>query len=291
MEYSIELPMAAADDVLSQLSHYFYGNSMAVEVPTDFVEEDIPPRPSDWAILRGYLPTSDHLETAVSAIEQALWHLKQLGVSISHTVREISEHQWLQAWRDSFKPIMLGKLAIVPAWHAGPIPASTVIKIEPGMAFGTGLHPTTQLALLLLQEVALEGMRCLDLGTGTGILAIASALLGASYVLALDVDPLAIAAARDNILRNGVDGKVTAMVGTLPTTSTFDILIANMWSTYLVENAAMLRDALRDNGMAVLSGATVTRIDEVLIALAAANFRPVRWEQKDEWTAVVARAQ
>ncbi len=290
-EFSVYLPIEAVDDVSSQLSGSFYGGSMALELPADLSEESGSRSPAGTAVLRGYICPGAGAEDQMEAVERALWHLQQTGVPITYSVRSIAPEEWLTGWRSFFRPVRVGRVCVVPGWESSEdVEAPIKIAIEPGMAFGTGLHPTTQLCLLLLQEVPVAGARCLDLGTGTGILAIAVARLGASRVLALDIDPVAVDAARENVAHNGTEALVEVREGTLPVAEAFDLALANLSSSYFIESAHLLRGALRDGGIVIASGVVEERLDVVLVALAAAGFQPNRVERRNGWVAVLARA-
>lgn len=290
-EFRINLPVEAVDDVSAQLSGNFYGGSLALELPVNLAEESATVSPAGTAILKGYICPGTAAEDHVEAVERALWHLRQTGVPITYSVRSIAPEEWLTAWRSFFRPVCIERICVVPGWESSEDTGAPIkIAIEPGMAFGTGLHPTTQLCLLLLQQVPIAGTCCLDLGTGTGILAIAAARLGASRVLALDIDPVAVDAARQNVARNGVEGRVEVREGTLPVAEAFDLAAVNLSSSYFIESSHLLKGALRDGGLAIASGVAEERLDEVLVALAAAGFRPDRLERKDGWVAILARA-
>jgi ribosomal protein L11 methyltransferase len=290
-EIAIHLPIDAVDDVSAQLAEAFYGNSLALELPAEVTEQGDSASVAGTAILRGYIAAGGRSAGHLAAVERTLWHLRQTGVPIDHSVRPLTSDEWLTSWKSFYKPVRIGRICIVPAWESATHEPHKTLVIEPGMAFGTGLHPTTQLCLRLLQEVPLEGTYCLDLGTGSGILAIAAALLGASRVLALDLDPMAVDAALGNVARNNVADRVTVAKGTLPVPEAFDVVAANISSGYFLENAHLLRQALKTDGLTIASGMTEERVDEVLIALAAAGLRPIRLEQQNDWVAILARSQ
>src|SRR5436305_5708489 len=161
---------------------------------------------SDEVTVSAYLPVDAGLEDKRAQLEEGLWHLGQLLPLPTPAYRPVAETDWSESWKANFKPLRVGRrLMIVPAWLNPPLaPDDLVIRLDPGMAFGTGTHPTTQLCLEAIERHARPGAAMIDLGTGSGILAIAAARLGPSQVLALDVDPEAVRVAGENVLANGV---------------------------------------------------------------------------------------
>ena len=154
---------------------------------------------------------------ALGRIEEALWHLGQLYPIGSPEVRWLEEHEWADAWKSGYKTLRIGRRIVVkPSWlEHQPGPDELLIELDPGMAFGTGLHPSTQLAVLGTEKMMRTGDRVLDVGTGSGILAILAARLGASQVVGLDIEPLAVDVARQNIERNGVRNLVEVRLASL----------------------------------------------------------------------------
>jgi ribosomal protein L11 methyltransferase len=157
------------------------------------------------------------------------------------------------------------------------------------MAFGTGLHPTTRLCLRLLEREPLDGRRLLDLGCGSGILAIAAAKLGAASVLALDTDPVAVEVAAENVARNGVAAQVQALAGSLPDDAPppFDLIVANIIADVLIDLAPALAAALAPGGRLITSGIIESREDEVALALAAAGLHLHSRLREGEWVALL----
>jgi ribosomal protein L11 methyltransferase len=197
---------------------------------------------------------------------------------------EVAERDWLAVWREGLDAVTVGALTITPPWIDAGLGA---IVIEPGQAFGTGHHETTTGCLAALQELDLDGRAVLDVGTGSGILAIAAARLGAGRVVAIDVDPLAVGAARGNAARNGAAVEVSeGSVEVAP--GRFDVLVANLDTTTLSGLAGGLAQRLAPGGTLVASGVSIERQDEALAALDAAGLaalvRPGR-----EWVVLVAR--
>lgn len=198
-----------------------WGHGVAIEEPLEADQEpEEGPRmdPRAPVMVKTYLPDEGASGVARQRIEEAVWHLGLLRHVEPVQVRRIAEDDWAHAWKRYFHVHRPGqRVVIVPSWRRYRAAESdVVVRLDPGMAFGTGLHPTTQLCLREMERCLAPGMRVLDLGTGSGILAVAAARLGASHVLALDVDATAVGVARENVRRNRVARKVTVALGTLP---------------------------------------------------------------------------
>ncbi len=226
-------------------------------------------------------------------IEEALWHLRQLYSLPEPRVRVLAEEDWANAWKALYHPFRVGEhLVIAPSWEpAGPGPGDTLILLDPGMAFGTGLHPSTRLCLTLLEAHLRSGDSVLDLGTGSGILAIAAAKLGAAFVLARDIDPVAVEAARENVARNGVDRVVRVEEGSLPEAgeqakSGFDLVLVNILAEVIVRLLGEgLADLVKPRGKLILSGIIAPKADDVEAALSARQFTVVERRAEGDWVA------
>jgi len=169
--------------------------------------------------ITAHLPEDDAAPAAVEATERALWHLQAFGLRPVGRlrVRSVDESDWAEAWKRDYVPQRIGRVVIVPSWLEEPIaPDEVALRLDPGMAFGTGLHPTTRGCLMLLQGVLPMPARCLDVGSGSGILALAALRLGAQRADCLDTDPVAVEATLANAAANGLGERVAALVGTLP---------------------------------------------------------------------------
>ena len=178
---------------------------------------------------------------------------------------DVAEQDWVRVTQSQFQPVCIGQqLWIVPSWHEAPADASWVIQLDPGLAFGTGTHPTTQLCLeWLLRHAPLNGLDVLDYGCGSGILAIGAARLGAAAVDAVDIDPAAVDAARDNATRNGVALRTCCHVDELPQRR-FDVVLANILASPLRLLAPMLAARCKPGGQLVLSGILERQAEELI---------------------------
>jgi len=241
-----------------------------------------------------YLPCENGQAVGQQEIEQALWHLSQLYPIPAPRFRRLSEEDWAHAWKKHYHVLRIGRRIVVkPSWQTyTPRPDDIVIELDPGMAFGTGLHPSTRLCLIALEKHLRPGMRVLDVGTGSGILAIAAARLGASSVLALDIDPLAVKVARANVATNQVERLVSVEPGSWPIAEphrTFDLLLVNILAETIVEllHKGLLR-CLGEAGLLVASGIINSQEARVVEALGAQGVDLVERLQEEDWVALVA---
>lgn len=253
--------------------------------------------------VRTYLPVDDAERRR--KIEEGLWFLSRLYPVPEPVVRELAEEDWANAWRRHYRPTRVGRrLLIVPSWQADEHhdddrdpagePLLPVI-LDPGMAFGTGLHPSTRLCMAALERVVQPGDDVLDVGCGSGVLSITAARLGAVAILATDIDPIAIAATVENAERNGVEAQIAARLGSLPLAEEkpagWQVIVANILADVivhlLVEGMARL---LAPAGYLVVSGIIEPRAAEVEAALAAAGLRVHERLSEGDWVALVAAA-
>ena len=230
-------------------------------------------------------------DAAVADTERALWHLQAFGLrDIGELrVRPVNDADWADAWTAHYVPQRVGRVVIVPSWSSEPIaPDEAAITLDPGMAFGTGLHPTTRGCLLLLQELTSMPERVLDIGCGSGILALAALRLGAGAAVGLDTDPLAVQATLANAERNGLHGRVTATVGTLPEqpSERYPLVLANLVAAVLVDLAPRLAAHLAPGCALLASGIIAPRADEVLAAMGDAGLQARRRLDDGEWVSL-----
>lgn len=244
-----------------------------------------------------YLPGDEDTPTARQRIEEVLYYLGRLYPIPAPEFRKLNDDDWATAWKAHYVPFRVGqRLWIQPSW----VDASTaevgelVLTLDPGMAFGTGLHPTTQMCLQAIEELMQPGMRVLDVGTGSGILAIAAALLGGEEsggaFVAVDTDRLAVVAARENAARNGV--QLDVRQGSLDSISPggWDLVIVNILApviTGMLQNGLM--DYVAETGYLLLSGIIDEQLPLVEGALAAAGGRIVERRLIRDWVGLVAQ--
>ena len=213
--------------------------------------------------------------------------------SLRLETRSVNDKAWSDVWKKYFKPFYAGShLVVKPTWEPfDPKPDDLVIEIDPGMAFGSGTHETTGMCLALLEEIISGDEEIIDVGTGSGILAIGAALLGAGHVLAIDIDPDAVKVAKENVQKNHVENKVSVQQGNLldRVSDVCDICVANIISDVIISFAAPLMAHIRPGGLFLCSGIVSQRSDEVETALRSAGYEILRKETRGEWTAFLSR--
>ena len=206
-------------------------------------------------------------------------------------VREAAPREvWTENWRSHFAPVEIGRrLAIVPPWDSAARPGRTTLVINPGGAFGTGRHETTWLCLELVEELVRPGMHVADVGAGSGILGIAAAMLGARSVLAVDFDPAAIDATRENAATNGVADRIVAVEAALPPLgdARYDLVVANIYSDTLLAISERLTEIMAPRAKLVLSGIEAARSSELDAAFARRGLRLEEKRVRGDWAALV----
>lgn len=238
----------------------------------------------------GYLPVDDRLEQRLDDLQASLRGLSGFGIvgaGTELTLRYVEEDDWANAWKAYFKPLRVGRnLVVTPPWETPELGLDDVpIVVDPGMAFGTGSHPTTQLCLIALEDLVRPGMRVADVGTGSGILAIAAAKLGASYVIGTDIDPLAAQIARVNAGINGVDIHAQEE---LPS-GAYDIVVANILADVIIGLKEELASLTAPDGLLIASGIIDVREEDVRVAIESVGFTLVKVQQQAEWVALILR--
>lgn len=292
IELSVEAHPEAVDAIAEVFREHNTGG-VAIEQPVrGDLEGRVEPEFVGLPVVKAYLPATTEAPERERRIEEALWHLQAFDLSPVGPVRrrEIDEEDWANAWKEHFHPLKIGRVVIKPSWREWrPAPDELVIELDPGMAFGTGLHPTTRLTLEALQDRIRPGMRVLDLGTGSGILAIAAALLGAT-VTALDTSEVAVEVARQNVAANHVEERVCVARGTIDAASMrYDLILANIIAGVLVELSSILAGALEPGAELLGSGIIEERADSVRQAYEAAGLMLEHEKREGDWWLIVAR--
>lgn len=267
----------AVSEILTRVGH----QGIAVDLPIDA-------RGGTDHTVKAYLLQDGEIVAKVNDVRDALGHLQAFGLGPigELEVREIKDEDWLESWKAQFTPLRIGRFLVRPSWSDAPVPDDAIeIVLDPGMAFGTGLHPTTQQCLEALSTLALEAKGVLDVGTGSGILAIAAAKRGASPVVGVDMDDLAIDAARENADRNRVAIPIgIGSAGDVP--GRFDVVIANIVAPVLQRIAPDLAARLAPHGTLIVAGISLPNEDATREAFARARLRVLDRNLRDDWVAL-----
>ncbi len=306
-EVTIRLPAESTEAVAALLQEWPEVNGVAIEG----VNEAGPPHPEwgewfDEALLntqhqsvKAYVPETASREGILSRAQAILETVREAGLSVPSdtavALSTVDEVDWENAWKAHYQPISIGEsLAIVPTWRRedGLFADRRIIYLEPGMAFGTGTHPTTQLCMEALERFVNPGDLVLDIGCGTGVLAMTAALLGAMKVVGIDIDPVAVSSATLNVELNGLSSSVSVEQGNLLSgwteDETFDVAIANILRDAVVSLAPAAYSQLKPGGLFISSGYVESQCEEVEAALAKAGFEEPSKLVKEDWVVLVA---
>ncbi|MCP4543307.1 MAG: 50S ribosomal protein L11 methyltransferase [Chloroflexi bacterium] len=284
LEVSVTTGNEAAEAVAEVLSHYAR-RGVVIEAG-----------PEGWnvgpIVVRAYLPVDDQLPVNKHSVEKALGHLDQISPVSVPTFRSVAEEDWAKAWKERLTVMHIGQhIVIRPSWlDYVPVPDDVIIQLDPGMAFGTGLHPTTQMCLIELEELVRPEIKVLDMGTGSGILAIAAAKMGAGHVMALDNDPVAVKIARGNMITNDVQDGVSVSCGSLAEVSeSYDLVVVNILANVIVE---MLQKGLsarvRPGGKMIAAGIIDDQGHKVIKVMEQQGLTCVGKQQQEDWVCLIA---
>ena len=290
LEVSVLADREAVEAVSAVFAEYAYAGGVAIE-------EDITPSVDGEGFaynldrpvrVKAYVAVDDQSGERVEQLRRALDHLSFIRPIQPLTLRHVAEEDWANAWKEHYHVLHIGRrVVIVPSWREyAPNPGEVTIRLDPGMAFGTGLHPTTRGCLEVLENIISPGMSVLDVGTGSGILAIAAAQMGARPVLAVEIDPVAVSAARANMVMNHLESVIEVRQGSVPLThetAQFDVVVANIIARVIADLSRPLAASLRPGGMLIASGIIYERLDMVVDALAQAGLSLERCDADGDW--------
>ena len=304
LELSVSADIAAVEAV-SALFHQHGEGGVAVEQPfiSDREGERYGIDASRPARVLTYLPDTPDGLSRKTKLEEGLWHLSAFDLAPigELQVRRVHEDDWANAWKEHYHPIRIGRLLVKPSWRSVDAEDGTVVvEIDPGMAFGTGIHQTTRMCLAALERLVQPGMIVVDQGTGSGILAVAAARLGAREVWARDITEVATGATLENARRNGVAGQIRVQLidphgsadqQVFPSSGqpAADMVVANIIARVIIELAPAFAAASRPDALLIASGIIRERADEVAGAVESVGYRIDERLSEDEWVTLVAR--
>lgn len=311
LEVSLTVNGELAESVADVFAR-FAPNGVMTEQGVKFLNEEDEGTAAGPIAVRAYLEVNDQLEETRKKLEESLFYLGMITPVPTPVYKQIADQNWMEAWKQHYKPILIGqRLLILPAWLESPEPKRIPIKIDPGMAFGTGMHPTTQLCLELMEvhfdQSQLHASRersrrnatrntqhVIDVGCGSGILSIAALKLGAKTVLGVDIDIESVKNSRENADTNGVgeelilgQGSVTEVLsGNFPFKSA-PLVVANILAPIIIRLFdAGLADLVESNGEIILSGILAHQAENVIEAAQAKGLKRSDQRQIGDWVAL-----
>ncbi|RXI99392.1 50S ribosomal protein L11 methyltransferase [Anaerobacillus alkaliphilus] len=306
-ELSIHTTQEAVEPICNLL-HEAGASGVVIEDPADLVKEredhfgeiyQLSPTdyPEEGVIIKVYLQVNSFLGETVDGIKDAINGLLTYGIDIGHNtvkISEVNEEEWATAWKKYYKPVKISKyITITPTWEEY-VPENNdecIIELDPGMAFGTGTHPTTVLCIQAIEKKIQASDHVIDVGTGTGVLSIAAAKLGAEKVLALDLDEVAVQSATINVKLNKVQEIVSVKQNNLleQVTGEVDLIVANILAEVIVRFVDDARARLKNGGTFITSGIIRGKKEEVQTALLDNGFVIEETLEMEDWVAFIAK--
>lgn len=254
----------------------------------DLIEQELLDRDRTVADIHIYIPQEENLSEAIAFLTE---RFRAAGITCAVSQAAVDEQDWSTAWKKYYFPTKVGqRLVVVPSWeHYEKAPEEITITMDPGMAFGTGTHDTTRLCMTLLEDTVTPGAKLLDIGTGSGILAIAALLLGASDAVGIDIDEVAVRVAGENAAANGVTAHTQFLCGDLAekVNGKFDVITANIVADVIIRFAPDLMRFMTASSRFIASGIIDTREADVRLALESAGLRVLRREGSAGWVALL----
>ena len=312
LEVSLTVDGELAEAVADVLAR-FAPNGVMTEQGVKFINDEDPGTPAGPIIVRAYLEMNEHIEETRQKLEESLYYLGMIQPLPNPVYRQVADQNWMEAWKLHYQPIPIGeRLIIVPVWLDSPQPERIPIKIDPGMAFGTGTHPTTQLSLELIEKVIMENgdwkmeksspisydsITMIDIGCGSGILSIAALKLGAQTALGVDIDNESVKNSRENADKNGIgeefiigQGSVSDVLeGKFPFKRA-PLVVANILAPIIIR---LFDDGLADltepGGTVILSGILDQQVQKVIEAGQARGLELSEQRQMGDWVALMMK--
>lgn len=297
-----------AIEPISNILHEAGASGVVIEDPFELIKEredqfgeiyELNPNdyPEEGVIIKAYLPVNSFLGETVEEIKESINNLILHNIDIGKntvTISEVNEEEWSTAWKKYYHPVKISeKVTIVPTWEEySPVHSDElIIELDPGMAFGTGTHPTTVMCIQALERTVGKGTKVIDVGTGSGVLSIAAALLGAEKVQALDLDAVAVNSARINVKLNKVHDRVTVAQNNLLAglTEPVDVIVANILAEVILRFTDAAANLVKKDGYFITSGIILPKKQEVKDAMEKAGFEIVEVLQMEDWVAFISR--
>ena len=296
-QFKVTVPLHQLDDtssVMSMVSNYLQIEDYSdIDLKTcygDLIDESILNADKTVASVSVYLPADSGTADTVSFLKE---RFGALGIDAKISISGVNEEDWANSWKAYYKPIEIGeKMVIVPAWEKYDAPeGKLVVRMDPGMAFGTGSHETTRLVIGLLEKYITEGQRVLDVGCGSGILAICASKLGAKECKAYDIDPVAVKVARENIKDSGLEN-VTCDVSDLlrgvdKDGGAYDVICANIVADIIIRMTPDVGQFMHDKSVILASGIITERAHDVISCFENNGFRVIEKAEENGWCALV----
>jgi ribosomal protein L11 methyltransferase len=283
-------------EAVSEVLGRFVSGGVVTESGVEYIDAEDEGTAVGPVRIFGYIAIDEHIEDTRQKLEEALWHLGQIQPLPELQFRYIKEENWMAAWKEHYRPIPIGKkLLVLPAWLNNTFPDRIAVRIDPSMAFGTGTHPTTRLCLEAIETYIEPGKPVIDVGCGSGILSIAAALLGASEILAVDIDNAAVISTKENATANGVLEKIETGIGSVKEIKNglfsrrrAPIVMANILAPVIIRLFdAGLADLISADGKIILSGILAEQSDSVNESAAGNGLNLVTKLQMEDWVALV----
>jgi ribosomal protein L11 methyltransferase len=300
LEVSLTVNGELAEAVADVLARFAYSGVM-MEQGVKYMDDEDAGTPTGPIIVRAYLEMNDQIEGTRRKLEESLYYLGMIQPLPAASYKQIADQNWIDAWKQHYKPILIGeRLVIVPAWMESPASSRIAIKIDPGMAFGTGTHPTTQLCLELMEKAIFDPrlskneLRVIDIGCGSGILSIAAVKLGAKSALGVDTDADSITNARENAATNGIGNELILDTGSVQEIlegrflfHQAPLVVANILAPVIIRLFdAGLAGLIEEGGMILLSGILEEQVQSVIEAGHAQGLTMIERRQMGDWVAL-----
>lgn len=297
-----------AVEPITNILHEAGASGVVIEDPLDLVKErenvygeiyqlDPNDYPDEGVIVKAYLPMNSFLMETVDEIKEAINNLLLYDIDLGRntlSICEVNEEEWATAWKKYYHPVKISeKFTIVPTWEEyTPVHSDElIIEMDPGMAFGTGTHPTTVLCIQALERYVKEYDTVIDVGTGSGILSVAAAMLGAKDIQAFDLDTVAVESAKQNIKLNGASDQVTVKQNNLldGISGERDVIVANILAEVILRFTDQAYDLLKKDGYFITSGIIGQKKLQVKTALEEAGFDIVEVLSMEDWVSIIAK--